>query len=69
MSKKFRIRQTNDIVRGYTFTDYLVEADSYEEAISIIEDDDESDKILNVDYDEYIKDTEFINYSLEETIE
>lgn len=69
MSKKFRIRQTNDIVRGYTFTDYLIEAESYEEAIGIIESDEESDKILNVDYDEYIKDTEFMNYSLEETIE
>lgn len=69
MSKKFKIRKTNDIVRGYTFTDYLVEAESYEEAINIIENDDESDKILYVDYDEYIKETEFMEYSLEETIE
>lgn len=72
MSKKFKIRKTNDIVKGYTFTDYLVEAESYEEAINIIEnddDDDKSDKILYVDYDEYIKDTEFVGYSLEETIE
>lgn len=68
MNKKFRIRQTNDIVRGYTFTDYLVEAESYEAAISVIE-NDESDNILHVEYDEYIKDTEFIKYSLEETIE
>lgn len=72
MSKKFKIRKTNDIVKGYTFTDYLVEAESYEEAINIIEnddDDDKSDKILYVDYEEYIKDTEFVGYSLEETIE
>lgn len=68
MSKKFRIRQTNDIIRGYTFTDYLIEAESYEEAIGIIE-NDESDKILHIEYDEYIKDTEFMEYSLEETIE
>lgn len=66
MSKKFKIRQTDDIVRGYTFTDYLVEAESYEEAINIIE-NDEIDKILSVEYDEYIKDTEFIDYSLEHT--
>lgn len=68
MSKKFRIRETHNIIKGYTFTDYLVEAESYEEAISAIE-NSESDKILHIEYDEYIQDTDFVEYDLEETIE
>lgn len=71
--KKIKVRETAEITRGYVFTDYIVEAESYEEAIKIIDgrydNDSFGEKIIQEDYDEYIRESEFMEYSFEGIIE
>lgn len=61
--KKFRIEAVYSIVKGFTSETYEIEAETYEEALAILEKDrDENCEIDSIDSDIVVTDTEFLEY-------